>query len=66
MRIYGSNMICIEYVFHLSAKREVGRLERRLLLSDKEWREFTLANIEPLNDLTKFKSMIFLKDRGAQ
>ena len=49
----------IESIFYLSAKREVGRLERRLLLSDKEWREFTLANIEPLNDLTKFKSMVF-------
>ena len=29
------------------------------MLRDKEWREFTLANIEPLNDLTKFNSMIF-------
>ena len=37
--------------FHLSAKRDVGRLERRLLLRDKEWREFTLANIDPLNAL---------------
>ena len=37
--------------FYLSAKRDGGRLESRLLFSDKEWREFTLTNMEPLNDL---------------
>ena len=42
-------------ISHLSENREVGRLESRLLLSDNEWREFTLANIEPLNALRKRK-----------
>ena len=37
--------------FYLSAKRDGGRLESRLLFSDKEWREFTLTNMEPLNAL---------------
>ena len=37
--------------FYLSAKRDGGMLESRLLFSDKEWREFTLTNMEPLNAL---------------
>ena len=37
--------------FYLSAKRDGGMLERRLLFSDKEWREFTLTNMEPLSAL---------------
>ena len=47
-------------ISHLSENREVGRLESRLLLSDNEWREFKLANIEPLNALRK-KEIINLR-----
>ena len=46
---------------HLSENREVGRLESRLLFSDNEWREFTLANIEPLNALRKRKLLKIIR-----
>ena len=55
----GEHIIRMESLFHLSAKREVGRLERRLLLRDREWSEFTLANIDPLSALRNQNQLLF-------